>query len=190
MDMITAVGLDPKTGLPINGISSAKLKENIKKQLRVFDEQDAVNRYKWNNLPIGIDGKRIIERILYYKGQGMFYFDEVAEKYYFLPYALNGSIDVYGRYMQVSPVPLGSTYTEKDNEALSVWLSQIKRKPYYSMEEVTNPDPKVNCVLLTDYTNQRSQTVLSRQILNDPILDVMADCIPYMRTALQNSTGV
>ena len=27
-------------------------------------------------------------------------------------------------------------------------------------------------------------------MLNDPILDVMSDCIPFMRTALLNSTGV
>ena len=47
-----------------------------------------------------------------------------------------------------------------------------------------------SCVLLRDYSEQISQTVLSRQVINDPLLDIMSDCIPLMRTALFNSTGV
>lgn len=40
-------GIDPKTGLPIKMASGCKghLKEDIKKFLRLIDEQDAVNRY-------------------------------------------------------------------------------------------------------------------------------------------------
>lgn len=42
-----AAGIDPKTGLPVKVTSACQgyLKENIKKQLRIIDEQDAVNRY-------------------------------------------------------------------------------------------------------------------------------------------------
>ena len=43
----------------------APLKANIKKMLRVNDEQIALNRYVWHNLPRGINGQ-LIERILYY----------------------------------------------------------------------------------------------------------------------------
>ena len=43
-------GIDPKTGLPIkvadNVINSID-KADIKKQLRIVDEQDAVNRFTW-----------------------------------------------------------------------------------------------------------------------------------------------
>ena len=40
-------GIDPKTGLPLKFMSGNKavLKEDIKKFLRLIDEQDAVNRY-------------------------------------------------------------------------------------------------------------------------------------------------
>ena len=40
-------GIDPKTGLPLKFTSGNKcvLKEDIKKFLRLIDEQDAVNRY-------------------------------------------------------------------------------------------------------------------------------------------------
>ena len=35
-----------------------------------------------------------------------------------------------------------------------------------------------------------SQTIISRQVLQDPVLDVMAECVPLLRTALFNSSGV
>lgn len=40
-------GIDPRTGLPIKMAAGAKcaLKEDLKKFLRLIDEQDAVNRY-------------------------------------------------------------------------------------------------------------------------------------------------
>lgn len=40
-------GIDPKTGLPLKFSSGCKavLKDDIKKFLRLIDEQDAVNRY-------------------------------------------------------------------------------------------------------------------------------------------------
>ena len=47
-----------------------------------------------------------------------------------------------------------------------------------------------SCVLLHDYTPQISQTNIPRQQLNDPLLDLMSDCLPFMRTALLNGTGV
>ena len=47
-----------------------------------------------------------------------------------------------------------------------------------------------SCVLIKDYTEQISQTNISRQILQDPILDVMAEMVPFMRTSLLNGTGV
>ena len=49
---------------------------------------------------------------------------------------------------------------------------------------------ETSCVLIKDYTEQVSQTNISRQILQDPILDIMSDMFPFMRTALLNSTGV
>ena len=46
------------------------------------------------------------------------------------------------------------------------------------------------CVLIKDYTEQISQTNIPRQLLQDPILDVMSDMVPFMRTALLNGTGI
>ena len=191
-------GINPKTGLPIRmGDCGAELKANIKKLLRIMDEQDAINRFVWYNLPIGLNSQ-LIERILYYKGQGALFFESATERFYFLPYALDGSIDVYGRFMSVRPLPFnGSLNVQEDDkkkvDAKYQWLNIKKLKPQYDIlldEERTADVFESSCVLLSDYSKQISQTNISRQILQDPLLDVMADCIPFMRTALLNSTGV
>lgn len=46
LEPILAAGIDPKTGLPVK-FDGGKfdLKERVKHQLRVIDEQDAINRY-------------------------------------------------------------------------------------------------------------------------------------------------
>ena len=198
-----AAGINPQTGLPIkvtdNQISCVS-KADIKKQLRILDEQDAVNRFTWYNLPSGLNS-RLMERILYYKGQGMFF--KLQDKFYFLPYALDGTIDVYGRFTEVTPLPFNGTSKAKDGKELP-WITGLKRKCLYEVEipdDYISEDGEVlvdkiletqdtSCVLIKEYTEQTSQTNISRQILQDPILDVMADMFPFMRTALLNSTGI
>lgn len=196
-------GIDPKTGLPtrVTAFLESALKDNIKKALRVVDEQDAVNRFVWHNLPDGIDGN-LIERVLYYKGTGMLFM--LNGRFYFLPYALSGTIDVYGRYTGVTPLPFnGKTETEgkgKDKKP-KAWITGLVRKPVYDvLFDATEEDNGVyvitkeilenSCVTLYDYSRQISQTILPRKDINEPILDVMAECIPFMRTALTNETGV
>ena len=193
---LIAVGINPKTGLPIKFAGGTKdgLKSNIKKVLRIIDEQTAINRYTWYNLPDGLDGQ-MIERLLYYKGQGMFFYDDQTEKFYFLPYALDGSIDIYGRFTKVKPLPFnGSSEVEKGDKLTPIakYITELRREPLYDiwMNEVDMSVLTKHCVLLSDYSKQISQTNIPRQILNDPLLDVMSDCIPFLRTALLSGTGV
>lgn len=193
--ILLQAGIDPKTGLPLRASAGCNLKADIKKQLRIVDEQNAVNRFTWYNLPEGLNG-RLMERILYYKGQGMLFY--LNEKFYFLPYALSGSIDVYGRFKMVTPLPFNGTSDDGAKE--KAWITGLNFKPIYDVQlpedfmdksaEELKSFIEGSCVLLKDYTEQYSQTNIARQIINDPILDVMAECFPYMRTALKNSTGV
>ena len=187
-------GIDPKTGLPLKmgGGCKALLKENIKKFLRLVDEQDAVNRYVWYNLPANITSQEL-ERMLYYKGQLCFFYDKDLEEFYFMPYALDGTIDFYGRYNTIHPVPMTSGTDEKENKAQAQYLAEKKLKCVYGMklpEDVSIEDIEGDTVLLHDYTKQLSQLIIPRVAVNDPILDVMSECIPFMRTALIASTGV
>lgn len=204
LDPYAAAGIDPNSGLPTrcanSAVPNANLKSDIKKQLRILDEQDAVNRFEWYNLPPELDGN-LIERILYYKGQGALV-KLPDEKFYFLPFALDGTIDVYGRFTSITPLPFNGT-TTKDGKAEPL-IKGLSYEPRYQVmlpEEYIDIYGNINqteiadhisrsAFILRDYTQQISQTNISRQILNDPILDIMADCIPFMRTNLLNSTGV
>lgn len=190
LDVLLQAGINPKTGLPLKFSSKCNLKEDLKKFLRLVDEQDAVNRYVWYNLPANITSQEL-ERMLYYKGQLCFFYNEDLDEFYFMPYALDGTIDFYGRFNRIHPVPMTSGTDDKGNKAQAELLSGIKLNCVYGIklddEEV---DRLTSTVLLHDYTKQLSQTILPRATVNDPILDVMAECIPFMRTALLSSTGV
>lgn len=183
-------GIDPRTRLPLKmvGGDPEVLKNNIRKTLRIKDEQIAINRYKWYNLPDSLDGE-LLERILYYRGQGAFFYMETDNSFYFLPYALNGTIDVYGRFTGITPLPFNGTSTDGKDKP---WIVGLTRKPVYSIKynELTMKDLTDSCVLLHDYSRQISQNVQPRQALMDPILEVEAEMIPFMRTSCLLGTGV
>lgn len=186
-------GFDPKTRLPAR-ISHSKCttKEDIKKALRIIDEQDAVNRYVWYNLPCNITSQEL-ERMLYYKGQLAFFYMKDLGEFYFMPYALDGTIDFYGRYNTIHPVPMTSGTDDKTGKAQAEYLSQLKLKCVYGtklLDEVTLEDFENDAVLLHDYTKQLSQTIIPRVTINDAIIDMMAECPAYMRTSLIEGTGI
>lgn len=188
LEVLLQAGIDPKTGLPLKVKDTrCTLKEDTKKFLRLIDEQDAVNRYVWKNLPNDITSQEL-ERMLYYKGQLCFFYNKDLEEYYFMPYALDGTIDFYGRYNTIHPVPMTSGTDDKGSKAQAELLSNIKLKCIYKEKE--GIDPETSTVLLHDYTKQLSQTIIPRAQVNDPILETMAECLPFMRTSLINSTGV
>lgn len=190
---LVQAGIDPKTGLPlkvVNGLPS-KLKEGIKALFRIIDEQDAVTRYTWYNLPCNITSQEL-ERLLYYKGQLAFFYCEPLDQFFFMPYALDGTIDFYGRYNRIHPVPMANGTTEEEKKLYGAqmdYLSTLKLDVLYDIP-LEPVDPYKSCVLVHDYTKQMSQTVISRQVLNEPLLDVMSETLPLMRTALFNSSGV
>ena len=184
-------GIDQKTGLPLKLTSGCKavLKEDIKKFLRLIDEQDAVNRYVWYNLPANITSQEL-ERMLYYKGQLCFFYDKNLEEFYFMPYALDGTIDFYGRYNTIHPVPMTSGTEDKGSKAQAQYLAELKLKCIYGIDVLGEQDKFKSTVLLHDYTKQMSQTIVARQLVNEPLLDVMAECVPFMRTSMLLGTGI
>lgn len=193
LELLLQAGINPQTGLPVKfGKSKKVLKEDVKKFLRLIDEQDAVNRYVWYNLPANITSQEL-ERMLYYKGQLCFFYMKDLDEFYFMPYALDGTIDFYGRYNTIHPVPMTSGTEDKAGKAQAELLSAIKLKCVYGIkdpEELSIEDFEGSTVLLHDYSKQLSQQILPRVTVNDPILDTMAECVPFMRTNLLLSTGV
>ncbi len=196
---IIQAGIDPKTGLPIRmGKKDAKnLSNELLQYFRIIDEQDAVNRGKWYNLPNGITSQEL-ERLLYYKGQLAFFYFEELDQFYFMPYALDGTIDFYGRYNTIHPVPMTSGKEEdKKTESYkrqSDILSQLKLRCIYDVileeDQITWDLLTKSCVLLHDYTKQLGQLIIPRSVINEPLLKTESEIVPYMRTSMILSTGV
>lgn len=193
LSLFYQAGINPKTGLPLKfGGSACHLKDDVKKFLRIIDEQDAVNRYTWYNLPCNITSQEL-ERMLYYKGQLCFFYMKDLDKFYFMPYALDGTIDFYGRYNTVHPVPMTSGTDDKGSKAQAELLAAIKLNCVYGMklpDELTEEDLDKSCVLIHDYTKQLAQTIIPRVTVNDPLIDMTAECIPFLRTALVSGSGI
>ena len=61
LETLLKAGIDPKTHLPVKFSAGNKtlLKDEVKKFLRLVDEQDAVNRYVWYNLPAKITSQEL-----------------------------------------------------------------------------------------------------------------------------------
>lgn len=191
--LYNSAGINPVTGQPTRVTENrSSLKNDIRKQLRIIDEQDAVNRYVWYNLPCDLTGQEL-ERMLYYKGQLAFFYFKDLDQFYFMPYALDGTIDFYGRFNTIHPVPMAEG-TDDDTKAIvakqAALLSTIKLDVLYDVPLELDKSPENYCVLLYDYTKQLSQNILPRQQLQDGLLNVMSDMIPFMRTSLLNATGV
>lgn len=196
-DILYMAGINPKTGLPIRMGSpgSGPYKDAIKKNLRVIDEQDAVNRYKWYNLPANLPSQEL-ERMLYYYGQLCLVYLKDTNEFLFAKYALDGGLDFYGRFISIHPIPVADGVDDASKKQIARardYLALQKYEPLYDVvlpEEWTPEMFNKNCVLLHDYTKQLSQTIIPRQQLQEGVIDIMSDCIPFMRTSLLNSTGI
>lgn len=175
--------------------ANSEKRENFMRIFRVMDEQDAVNRYHWFNIPADLSSQEI-ERMLYYRGQICFFYYKTLGKFYFMPYALDGNIDFYGRYKTIHPVPLASGVDSEKDERVknqASILSEIKLECRYDVmleEELTDDEIFKSAVILWDYSKQRSELLIPRQVLNDEVLGEMADILSYFDTSLLIGSGV
>lgn len=195
LEPLKAVGIDPKTGLPTRTISRAPctLPRSIKDILSVVDRNDAVNRYRWFRLPRGLNGQ-LIERILYLRGKGCLFYVLELDKYFFLPYTLVSmdniqSLDSYGRIKVAKPMSFNGPSIADD----TVFLPDLTRVCYYDevlADELDIETVTTACVPLFDYTQFIGDNITPRCSLNEPIINVMSEMFPLMRTALINSTGL
>lgn len=194
-------GIDPKTRMPIKfGAPDFNLKDDIRRSIEIIDTQDYVNRGVWYNLPRGIDSQEL-ERMMYLKGQLAFFYVKEDEKFYFMPFALDGGLDFYQRFKRIHPVPLNDstpTDTEEDRKAysqLKSLLAEMKRTCIYdvlSEDDIINDDIDIEncCVILRDYTPRYSQYCVPRIILQRPLIEQEADFFCYTRTAGLIALGI
>lgn len=194
-------GINPRTGLPLKMGSCSQmdpqLKYNARRLFRIMDEQRAVNRYKWYNLPAGISSQEL-ERLLYFKYSICFFYMKELNQFFFMPYALDGTIDFYGRFNTIHPVPMTSGAEKeadsKEYKQKAALLSTLKlnvvKDVIIDISEINEKTLTESAVILRDYTNQLSQMGEPRYLLNDNLLELEADCLTFMRTNLLIASGI
>lgn len=162
--------------------------DGIQKQLRVKDEQTAVNRYVWHNLPDGLTSQ-YIERMLYYRYKMLFFWlpdsEDETGRFYCLPCAYNG-LDVYGMPRKATPVPVGSDDDKKP------WIPGLERDIARMMpRELSEKNLETFGILLKDYTPQSQyDSAIPRQALNDQLVKYLSEILPMSRTKLVTQTGI
>lgn len=193
VNLLIQAGINPKTLLPFkfeNYIDDDDLVDSIKGVVSVIDRQDAVNRYEWYNLPKGITSE-LIERVIYYKGSAIFFYMAENNSFYFLPYGLAGDIDIYGRYLEVTPLPFaGPTATTDDSGNPRSWIKEYTKRVIYEVPIDYIPDINKSCVILRDYVNGIEQNNQPRFKLNEVLVNLESQMIPFLRTALLGLTGI
>lgn len=154
--------------------------------LRVRDEQQFIERYKWKGLPEELDAE-LIERILYYRGQAALF--RFNDKFFFLPFSLSSdggtSIDPYGRFNQILPLVFnGSQSGDKQAEMPFVKGMTYEVVKNVAKEYIKSKDPNKCAVICWDYSPQVSQTNIPRYKLQETLINAMSEQIVLSRSAI------
>lgn len=181
-----------------NTITPNLLKFNLKYDslFAIMREQNMIEtleRYQWINVPFGLT-QDLIERLLFFRGKGVFYFNDKVEKFQFLPFALNGIIDEYGRFTKCNTLPFtgiddegseGNTKKKKGNQPLIYEdLEIVYDLPYNEemLEDVRKN--KVVGIILNDNSLAISQQPVIRANYVKPVLHMMATLMQIINTAM------
>lgn len=189
LEPLYQLGIDPKTGLPMKFVCNAEEIPNIRESLLTMDMDECINLGTWVGLPNGITGE-LIERILYLRGQGIFFYMHTNKTFYFLPFGVDGGVDVYGRYKGVRPLSFGGSLDVKDDK---IFINDLIKKPIwdipYADDDILDLI-KNGAVILTNRSRQLSQYVQPEYSIVQPVLDLMAEAYPMARTNLMANSGI
>lgn len=179
--------------------------EKIGESFSVIDYQQFLTRFKWNNLPEGLDSE-LFERILYYNGSAMFFYIKELDRFYFLPYGMSGEkeevgIDFYGRFNRIKPYSFnGSTDGRGEDKAngkktkADIYLStqirdNIKDIPMVSSEEEARKIYENGAVICWDQTPGLAYYTGSRNRTARSYIKYMIKVLIQTKSALINSSG-
>lgn len=151
---------------------------------------ETLERYMWTNVPFGLT-QDLIERLLFFRGKGVFYFNDKVDKFQFLPFALNGNIDEYGRYMKCNTLPFtGMDEVPKNGKAKKLQpvvyedLEIVYDIPY-NEEMIKNARKRKTVgIVLNDNSLAISQQPIIRSNYVKPVLHMMATLMQIINTAM------
>lgn len=172
-----------------------KLGENLSK----IDYQQFLTRFKWHNLPEGMDSE-LVERVLYFCGSAMFFYIKELKKWFFLPYGMTSEgtqlgIDFYGRYNKIKPYSFnGMTQAKKEKSQADIFLStqirdNIKDIPMVDNKKDAEKIFNEGAVICFDKTPGMAYYVNSRNRDVKPYIEYMIKVLIQTKSALINSSG-
>lgn len=154
---------------------------------------ETFERYMWINLPFGLTAD-LIERLLYFRGKGILYFNDKIEKFQFLPFALNGVIDEYGRFTKCNTLPFTGVDTDekkKKNKKPLDFVYEDLDIVYdlpYNEEMIKNAKSRKTVgIILNDSSLGISQQPVIRSNYVKPVLHMMATLMQIINTAMYGS---
>lgn len=156
--------------------------------MREQNKIETIERYMWVNVPFGLTAD-IIERLLFYRGKGVFYFNDKVGKFQFLPFALNGVIDEYGRYTKCNTLPFTGVDTEEKKKKKTQSLVYEDLELVYDLPYDEETFRKINekktfGVVLNDSSLSTSQQPVIRFNYVKPVLHMMATLMQIINTAM------
>lgn len=173
--------------------------QKIGSSLATIDFQEHLTRFKWNNLPEGMDSE-LIERILYYNGSAMFFYIDELKQFYFLPYGMTNegsgnAIDFYGRYKMLRPYSFnGVSQEQKKDSTADIYLGTQIRKNIIDIPLVDTIEDAIDMfknggVICFDNTPQLTYNVESRNRVNQGYMNYMIKALIQTKSAMINSSG-
>lgn len=156
--------------------------------MREQNKIETIERYMWVNVPFGLTAD-IIERLLFYRGKGVFYFNDKVGKFQFLPFALNGVIDEYGRYTKCNTLPFTGVDTDEKKKKKTQSLVYENLELVYDLPYDEETIKKINQqktfgIVLNDSSLSISQQPVIRYNYVKPVLHMMATLMQIINTAM------
>lgn len=149
---------------------------------------ETYERYRWINIPFGLT-QDLIERVLFFRGKGVFYYNDKIDKFQFLPFALNGNIDEYGRYLKCNTLPFTGVdtldgKTEKHPRLVYEDLEIVYDLPYNEETLGYYKNRKTVGIILNDNSLSIGQQPIIRSNFVQPVLHLLATLIQIINTAM------
>ena len=176
-----------------NAISPNLLKYNLNYDdlyviAREQNRIEILERYMWVNVPFGITAD-IIERILYYRGRGVLYYNEDLDKFQFLPFALYDMVDEYGRFTKCNSLVFTGSDSEKKDKKREIRAVKENIDLVYDLPYDKKTLEKIRKghnygIILNDSSLGLSQQPIIRSNYVKPILHLMATMMQIINTAM------
>ena len=187
------------------GFSADSNINKIGESFSEIDYQQYLTRFKWNNLPEGLDSE-LFERIMYFSGSAMFFYIKELDRFYFLPYGMSGEetqvgIDFYGRFNRLKPYSFnGSTDGAGEKKAdgkmskADIYLStqirdNIKDIPMVSDPEEARKIYENGAVICWDHSPGLAYYCNSRNRTARSYINYMVKVLIQTKSALINASG-